>query len=58
MIQDKRRSLNCGAYAERYGICEVTISTPLGVAGDLTGMPYFSSSIATELMMACISCPP
>ena len=29
----------------------------LGVAGDLRGMPCFSRSMSTELMMSCISCP-
>jgi hypothetical protein len=50
-------ALNCGPYAERYGICEITISTPLGVADDLSGIPYFDRSNSTELIMSLISCP-
>jgi hypothetical protein len=53
----ERLHSECDPYAERYGISEITISTPLGVADDFTGIPYFDRSSATELVMSHISCP-
>ena len=54
---ERSRPESRGNYAVRYGICETTISTPLGLADDFSGIPYFDKSNSTELIMSLISCP-